>query len=428
MSERIVITGMAVNTVLGDRLDGYLRALLAGQSGIGIWKRITAEAGGLPSPVGGDLSDYDIAAKLDALADLVPASVHNRLVKLSRRLPWSLQLSIVLAVEAWRDASAFGIEDIQDSASVIVAGHNLNHSYICSNLDAFRNEPLFIDGVYSIHEWDTAHAACVAEVLQIHGTAQTAGAACASGNYALRVAIDEVRHHGAPCALVLGAVTDLAPIDIQGFSLLGAISQDSFNDRPTLASRPFDVKREGFVPAHGLGALVIEPLTAALRRGARIYAEVLGVETSADASHLPNPSSIGQVLAMRRVLQRCHIAPQDVDYVNGHFTATPVGDVIEIAAIREVFGDHAYRLKMNATKSLIGHSLGSSAIVELVGAVLQMNAGMLHPTINIDELDPAIDVDVCRGGPQPCDVKIFMKNAFGFGGLNSSCLVRRWEG
>ena len=426
MIERIVITGMAVNTVLSDQIDDYLGALLAGQSGIGTWR---LEGGcNLASPVGGDLSGYNIAAKLKSLADLVPASTHVRLTKLCRRLPWHLQMSVIIAVEAWRDASMFDINEAHALASIIVAGNNLNHLYFSKNLDEYRNEPQFIDGTFGIHEWDTAHAGCVTEVLQTHGNAQTVGAACASGNFALRVALDDVRYHGATCALVLGSIPYLAPIDIQEFSLLGAISQDSYNDRPTLASRPFDMKREGFVPAHGLGAIVIEPLSSALHRGARIYAEVLGVETSADASHLPNPLCAGQVLAMRRVLQRCNVAPEDVDYVNGHFTSTPVGDITEIAAIKEVFGDHAYRLKMNATKSLIGHSLTSSATFELVGAVMQMNAGMLHPSINIDELDPSIDLDVCRGGSQTCDVRILMKNAFGFGGLNSSCLVRRWEG
>jgi 3-oxoacyl-(acyl-carrier-protein) synthase len=211
-------------------------------------------------------------------------------------------------------------------------------------------------------------------------------------------------------------------------ALMGAITYESFNAEPQRASRPFDVCREGFVPAHGGGALVLEDLEAAVRRGAHIYAEVLGVDSNSDANHLPQPSEEGQSRLMARVLRQCHLAPEDIDYISAHATSTPLGDVTEIRSIKRVFGQHAYRLKVNATKSMLGHTCWAAPVVETIAAILQMTAGRLHPSINIDDLDPEVDLDVCAGG-RAIDhpVRTLMKNSFGFGGINSVSILRRFE-
>jgi 3-oxoacyl-(acyl-carrier-protein) synthase len=211
-------------------------------------------------------------------------------------------------------------------------------------------------------------------------------------------------------------------------ALMGAITFESFNEEPSRASRPFDVKREGFVPAHGGAALVLEDMESALARGARIHAEVLGVEAGADGNHLPQPSEEGQSRVMKRLLERCGVEPSRVDYLNAHATSTPVGDLTELRSIKRVFGDHAKKLKINATKSMLGHTCWAAPVVETVAAVLQMNAGKLHPSINVDEIDPAVDLDVCAEGPVAHDVKILMKNSFGFGGINCVSLIARHDG
>jgi 3-oxoacyl-(acyl-carrier-protein) synthase len=168
-------------------------------------------------------------------------------------------------------------------------------------------------------------------------------------------------------------------------------------------------------------------LESALKRGAHIHAEVLGSESNADANHLPSPSEEGQTRLMTRLLKRCGIAPEQVDYVNMHATSTPLGDLTETRSVKNVFGAHAYKLKVNATKSMLGHCCWAAATVETVASILQMNHGKLHPSINIDELDPEIDLDVCNGKAVEHDVRIFMKNSFGFGGINAVSLFKRWE-
>lgn len=422
---RIAVTGMSINTPLGDRLDDFLAALLAGRSAIQRWRAFPTER--IYSKVGGDLTGYDAAAKLSTLAALIPQEVHKRLRRLATKGPWSTRLSALLAVDAWADAGLFEAGYDPDRQAVIVAGHNINSHYNFQEVHQFDEEPDLIDGLASLYNLDTDHAGTVSEILQARGPIYTTGAACASGNLGLRNAVDEIRYHGAQTAIVVGAVLDFAPIDVHAMALMGAISYRSFNDEPASASRPYDVRREGFVPSHGGAALVLEELGAARRRGARVYAEVLGVEAGADGNHLPQPDVRGQTRVMRRALQTSRLEPSDVDYISAHATSTPLGDLTELTSIKTVFGDHAPRLKVNAPKSLLGHTCWAAPTVETVAGLLQMQAGQLHPSINIDELDPAVDLDVCHTGAATHQIEVMMKNSFGFGGINCVAVFRRLE-
>ena len=424
-ARRVVITGMSINTPLGDTLDGFAEALIAGRSAITRWK--TIEADRIYSKVGGDSSDYDITSKVERLRARTPDDIHKRLRKLVSRSPWSTRLTMLTAVDAWLDAGFARDRPASESVATIVGGHNLNqgHQY-CQRLQ-FAEEPDYMDSLLALNGLDTDHAGCVSEILQTRGPLFTVGAACASGNVALRCAMDEILHHGSDVGLVVGAVLDFSPLELHAMALMGAISFQSFNDSPVQASRPYDVRREGFVPAHGGGALVLETLDRALERGARIYAEVVGVEANSDGSHLPQPSEDGQARLMQAVLARCELAPAQIDFVSAHATSTHLGDLTELRSIRRVFGDHAYSLKINAPKSMLGHTCWAAPIVETVAAVLQMRTGTLHQSINIDELDPEVDLDVCRDGPVTWPVRYLMKNSFGFGGINCVSILRNWE-
>jgi 3-oxoacyl-(acyl-carrier-protein) synthase len=425
-SKRLAVTGMAVNTPLGDSLEVFRDALLAGRSALTRWRSFADEP--IYSKVGADLSGYDVGAAVAALEGRLPPEMHRRLRHLAGRVPWSTQLSMLLAAHAWLDAGLAPDPAGEERAAVLVAGHNINGNYSHRNRQEFVREPDFIDGMYSLHALDTDHAGCVSEVLQARGPIYTMGAACASGNLALRAAVDEIRYHDVERVFVVGAVFDFSPLDLHAMALMGAISWESFNEDPAAASRPFDVHREGFIPAHGGGVLVLEGLESARRRGARIHAEILAVEASADGCHLPQPSQEGQVRAMRHALAQARLRPEQIDFISAHATSTPLGDLTEILSIKEVFGPHAYRLKINAPKSLFGHTCWSAPVVEAVAAILQMNAGLLHPSINIDELDPAVDLDVCRGERVAHPVRCFMKNSFGFGGINGVSVFARCEG
>ena len=425
-NKRIVITGMSVNTPLGDTLDGFLASLLAGRSAITSWKRFGTEPP-IYSKVGADLSDYDVAAKAASWEGRVPEERFRLLRRFASRAPWSTRLSVLLGLDAFADGGGLQQPPASPRTGVLVAGHNINLNYQYDSRLQFAEEPDYIDSMFSVHGLDTDHAASVAELLGLRGPAYTIGGACASGNLALRSAVDEIRHHDVDACLVVGAVFDFSPIDLHAMALMGAITHQSFNDEPARASRPFDTRREGFVPAHGGAALLVEDLESARRRGARIHAEVLGVEASSDANHLPQPSEEGQLAVMTKLLRLCGVAPEQIDYVSAHATSTPLGDLTEIRSIRRLLGPQAGRVKINAPKSMLGHTCWSAPTVETVAAILQMHAGRLHPSINVDEQDPEIDLDVCRGAVSDHSVRHFLKNSFGFGGINCVSLFKRYE-
>jgi 3-oxoacyl-(acyl-carrier-protein) synthase len=329
-----------------------------------------------------------------------------------------------MAVDAWIDAGFDQNPPPLEQTAVIVGGHNLNQRHQYTQRLQFTEEPDYMDSLLALNGLDTDHAGCVSEVLQARGPIYTVGAACASGNTALRSAIDEIRHHGVASAIVVGPILDFSPVELHAMALMGAISFQSFNECPELASRPYDMRREGFVPSHGGGVLVLESLERALSRGARIYAEVVGVETNSDGNHLPQPSEEGQARLIQHLLDVCDVRPEQIDFVSAHATSTPLGDLTEIRSIKRVFGDHATRLKINAPKSMLGHTCWAAPVVETIAAVLQMRAGRLHPSINIRDMDPEVDLDVCRYGAVDCAVRFVLKNSFGFGGINCVSLLR----
>jgi len=415
---------MAVNTPIGDTLDGFLETLYAGRSSITRWKAF--DTGGIYSKVGGDLSDYDIAGKAGRLKATLSAETHTRVRKLISRIAWSTRLSVLAAADAWGDAKLDGGVLDPWRVGAIVAGHNLNSRYLERNREEFRSEPDYIDAMFALHSLDTDHAGSVSEALRVRGPIFTVGAACASGNTALRCALDEIRHHDMDAVVVVGAALDFAPLDVHAMALMGAITFQSFNDQPARASRPYDMQREGFVPSHGAAALVVESLDSALKRGARIYAEVLSVEARSDGNHLPVPSEDGQSAVMRAALKAAGVEPEQIDYVSAHATSTPLGDVTELSAIKRVFGKHASRLKINAPKSMLGHTCWAAPTVESVAAILQMNMGRLHRSINVENLDPQVDLDVCHASSPNVDVLYMMKNSFGFGGINCVSIFKRY--
>jgi 3-oxoacyl-(acyl-carrier-protein) synthase len=422
---RVVITGLGINTPLGDDLDTFYANLLAGKSAITRWK--WHDNGAVYSKIGGDLSEYDIKAKLERLRPALPPEVHKRARVLCNKAPFSTSLSVLCAADAWLDS---GMAEVADPTrcAVLVGGHNLNERYFADNYVTFLNDdPDYIDSMAALHMLDTDHAGSVSEVLGWKGACYTLGGACASANVALRNAIDEIRHHDHDMAMVVGAVLDFSQMGVHAMALLGAITFESFNDTPELASRPYDVRREGFVPSHGAGALVLEELGHALRRGAKIYAEVLGCTSTSDGCHLPSPSTEGQARTIERLLRRAQVRPEEVDFICAHATSTPLGDLSELNAIRRVFGDHAKRLKINAPKSMLGHTCWSAPAVETVAALLQMRGGKLHPSINIEQLDPEVDLDVCANEAVEHQINLMVKNSFGFGGLNCCALYRRWD-
>jgi 3-oxoacyl-(acyl-carrier-protein) synthase len=423
--DEIVITGMSINTPLGDTLGGFIDAMYEGKSALSNWHSIDASR--IYSKVGADLGAYDLEAKLQSLEGRIPGDVWRRLRKLHVKLPWSTKITTTLAVDACADAGLFEHKLDPARIGVIVSGHNINVNYDFDNRTQFDHEPDYIDSLYGLQTLDTDHAAAVSEVLGIYGPVYTIGAACASGNVAVRNAIDELKHHGLETMIVVGPVFDWSPVMLHGMALLGAISFNGFVDSPQQASRPYDMRREGFVPAHGGGALVLEKRRAARSVGRAYYAQVLAAEATSSASHLPTPSAEWQAEAMRRALGAAALDPSRIDYVSAHATSTSQGDLSELQAIETVFGEHARDLHINAPKSLLGHTCWSAPVVELVAAVLQMQRGRIHRTINIDDLDPQVTLDVTANANRELEIRYLMKNSFGFGGINCVSILKAPE-
>ena len=329
---------------------------------------------------------------------------------------------------AWKDAELNS--DIVDPyrVGVIVGGHNLNSKYLYENGVQFRKEPEFIEALSGVEGIDPSVPGLVTEALQVYGPSMTIGGACASGNLALRAAVRDVRGGECDRVIVVGALFDMCTADLHASEFINAIvTKPEFQDNPEQASRPFDIHRCGFVYSHGAGALVIETLKDAKARSAPIYAEVLGVKANSNANHQPQPSAEMQSRLIIELLRSLDMQPSDVGYVNCHATGTPLGDLEEIRAIKQAFGAHAYNLKLNAPKSLLGHVCWSSPIVETIGGILQMQRGILHPTINIDKPDPEIDLDICANHAVEWPAKIMLKNSFGFGGMNCCSLIQLYE-
>ncbi|MGE5196458.1 MAG: beta-ketoacyl-ACP synthase II, partial [Anaerolineae bacterium] len=247
--------------------------------------------------------------------------------------------------------------------------------------------------------------------------------ACATANYCIHAAARHIQNGDADLMLCGGTESPITPIGLAGFVAIKALSER--NDAPQHASRPWDKERDGFVMGEGAGVLLLESLEHALKRGAPILAEYLGGGISCDAYHMTDPreDGIGVALCIEQALKEGGIAKEEVDYINAHATSTPVGDLCEIKAIKRCFGDHVYKLKINATKSMIGHCLGAAGGIEAIVAIKAILTGMLHPTKNLKSPEDALEgIDVVPEVAKAHDVKIALSNSFGFGGHNSSLL------
>lgn len=253
--------------------------------------------------------------------------------------------------------------------------------------------------------------------------------ACATSNYAIVSAANHIRMGDADLMICGGAEAAIFPMALAGFVASRALSER--NDEPAKASRPWDTDRDGFVMGEGSGVLILESLEHALARGAPIYAEYLGGALTCDAYHITNPreDGLGVALCIENALKNAEVPKESVDYINAHATSTPPGDLAELNAVKKIFGPHVSKIKMNATKSMIGHTLGAAGGIEAIATIKSINTGILHPTINLDNPDPALEgIDVIPHIAKRHDIKVALSNSFGFGGHNSTIVLAPYKG
>src|SRR5919204_5783989 len=406
---RVAVTGVGAVTPLGNDAPSTWRAAVAGQSGID-WIR-SFDASGFAVRVAGEVKDLD------------PSGVVSP--KEARKLERNVVLAIAAGKEAVSDAA---LDAAYDPARIgILFGTAIGgflgimeQHDVLRDRGADRVSPSFLPNVLV----DTASGQ-LAIATGFRGTNYAPVSACATGSTAVGEAAELIRRGDADAVLAGGAEACMHPLILSGFCAMRGLAAEE--EYPPRASRPFDATRAGFVIGEGAGALVLEELEAARARGATVYAEVLGYGTSNDAYHLaaPEPEAIGVALMMRAALDRAGVEPERVGYINAHGTSTPLGDAAETKAIKDVFGPHAYDLAVSSTKSVMGHTFGAAGAIEAIMCVLAVRDGVLPPTINYRDPDPACDLDYVPNEAREAEVEVALSNAMGLGGHNACVLVGR---
>ena len=403
------MTGLGAVTPIGGDAPSTWRAAVAGESGIDFISSFDASE--FPVRIAAEVKDFD------------PAQVASP--KDARRLDRNVLLSLGAGREAVADAGldgAYSPDRIGILFGTAIGGFLgiMEQAEVLRERGPDRVAPTFLPNVLV----DTASGQ-LAISLGFRGPNYAPISACATGSTAVGEAAELIKRGDADAVLAGGAEACLHPLVLAGFcAMRGLVAEDEY---PPRASRPFDATRAGFVMGEGACALVLEELEAAERRGATVYAEILGYGMSNDAHHLaqPDPESVGVAEMMRRALRRADVEPDRVGYINAHGTSTPLGDAAETRAIKEVFGDHAHKLAVSSTKSVTGHCFGAAGAIEAMMCVLAVRDGVLPPTMNYAHPDPECDLDYVPNEARQTQVDVTLSNAMGLGGHNGCVLVGR---
>lgn len=412
MPKRVVVTGLGIVSPLGIGVDTFWANLTAGVSGVGRITRFDPE--GYTTQIAAEVKDFD------------PADYFEK--KEARRLDRFTQFALVATREALADAGLQLEKADRDRVGVILGTgiggiETLEEQHkILLNRGPDRVSPFFIPMMIA-----NMGAGQIAINYGLRGHNVTTVSACASSSNAIGDAFRLLKQGLAEVVITGGAEAPVTPLAIAGFCSMRAMSTN--NAEPARASRPFDARRDGFVIGEGAGVLILETREHALKRGARIYAEVAGYGCTCDAYHVsaPDPEGKGAALAMALALREGNVAGAEVDYINAHGTATPLGDRLETLAIKQVFGEAVGRLAVSSTKSMTGHLLGAAGGLEAVACILAIEKGIVPPTINYEYPDPDCDLDYVPNRARSRTVEVALSNSLGFGGHNVSLLFKKYH-
>lgn len=410
--KRVVVTGIGVVSPVGIGKGPFMESLLAGRSGVRLITRF-------------DTTEFAVKFAAE-MRDFDPVDFIER--KMSRRLDRYAQYGVAAATIALED-SGYPIEEDPYAVGALIGSGvgGLDTFYeqtrILIEKGPSRVSPFFIPMMIP-----NMASAMSSVTLGLKGPVNATCTACAAGTNALGDAFSIIRRGDATAMFAGGAEAAVNPVGVSAFAAARALS--TRNDEPEKASRPFDAGRDGFVMGEGAGVLVLEELDHALARGAHIYAEMIGYGMTGDAYHLTEPDETGEpaALAMTKAIRDAGVEPSEVDYINAHGTSTPLGDAMETRAIKLALGDHAYKVMISSSKSMFGHCLGAAGGLEAAATVLAMETGEIPPTINLDDPDPACDLDYVPNKARKATVNVAMSNSFGFGGHNAAIVFSRWHG
>ncbi|EKV30164.1 3-oxoacyl-[acyl-carrier-protein] synthase, KASII [Caenispirillum salinarum AK4] len=416
---RVVVTGVGLITPLGSGVEGNWTRLINGESGIRAIERF--DVSDLPAKIAGQVpTDENEPYRFNA-DDVVPA--RDR-----RRMDPFIVFGMAAAIQAIEDAGwTPEDEDERERTGVIIGsgigglGSIANAEDTLSGGGPRKLSPFFIPS--SLINLVSGH---VSIKYGFKGPNHSVVTACSTGAHAIGDASRIIKYGDADVMIAGGAEAAICRLGIGGFAAARALST-GFNDTPEKGSRPYDKDRDGFVMGEGAGVLVLEEYEHAKARGAKIYAEVLGYGMSGDAYHITAPAEDGNggFRAMRNALKDAKLDPSQIDYVNAHGTSTPLGDEIELGAVKRLFGDHAYKLSMSSTKSAIGHLLGAAGAVEAIYSMLALQNQIVPPTLNLDNPSESCDIDLVPHKAKEREVTYALSNSFGFGGTNASLVMGR---
>lgn len=411
--KRVVVTGLGALTPVGKNVSDFWNALIEGVSGAAPITRFDASR--FKTQFACEIKDYN------------PTDYFDR--KEARKLDWFAQFAMIAAQEAMEN-SGLDPQALEPHRAGVIWGSGIGgletfqqelERYYSSDKNP-RFNPFFIPKMIS--DIASGH---ISMKYRFRGPNFTTVSACASAANAIADAFNYIRLGKADIFITGGSEASITEAGVAGFNAMRAIS--TRNDEPQKASRPFDADRDGFVMGDGAGALVLEEYEHAKKRGATIYAELVGAGLSADAHHLtaPHPDGEGAAIAMKTAIEDANIKPQNIDYINVHGTSTPVGDIPETLAIKTVFAEHAFKVTISSTKSMTGHLLGAAGAIESLASILAIKNGIIPPTINLDNLDPKIDqrFDFTPHKPKKQPIEYALTNNFGFGGHNVSLIFKK---
>ena len=407
---RVVVTGLGVVSPLGTGVEKNWQAIIAGRSGIRAITRFSTE--GFAARIAGEVPDFCAENYIE------PKEI--------KKMDLFIQYAIGAASMAVQDSGLTIDGEFAENVGVIIGVGLCGLDTIETTHKAMleggprKISPFFIPKVIS-----NLAAGQIAIRHGAKGVNWTPTSACASGTHAIGEAFNLIRRGTQDAVVAGGAEAVITPLAVGGFASMKALS--TRNDEPERASRPFDKARDGFVIGEGSGVLIIEERERAVSRGAKIYAEVIGYAANGDAYHMTSPSPEGEGAArcMRLALKDAGLMPHDVDYINAHGTSTEYNDANETTAIKKVFGEHAAKLAVSSTKSMMGHLLGAAGAVEGIYTVLALQRGIVPPTINYEIPDPVCDLDYVPNTPRKAEIDVALSNSFGFGGTNACVIFRR---
>ena len=415
--KRVVVTGLGALTPLGNTVAETWENLLNGVSGAGPITHF--DVSNFKTKFACEIKNFKVNEHLDR--------------KEARKMDLYTQYAIVAAKQAIED-SAMDLETINKEKIGVICGVGIGGlntleeelmSYAVNKELGPKFSPFLIPKM--IADIASGH---ISIMYGFHGPNFTTVSACASSSNAIADAFNYIRLGKANVIVTAGAEAAICPVGVGGFNAMHALS--TRNDDPTRASRPFSASRDGFVMAEGAGCLILEELEHAKARGAKIYAELVGTGLSADAHHLTasHPEGLGAKLVMKNALEDAGMTPEDIDYINVHGTSTPVGDISEVKAIKDVFGEHAYKLNISSTKSMTGHLLGAAGVVEALACVLAVQNDIVPPTINHEEGDEDENIDYnlnfTFNKAQKREIRAALSNTFGFGGHNACVILKKY--